>query len=398
MIKLLFVLDQLNIGGPQKSLVALLDNIDYDVFDVSVMLLKPEGLLIDHLNPKARMLKSDPLITAATLPVNRTARHLLTFLKTGNISMFLSASVSIIKHLVFKKYMNIERQKLWKKYRDRLPKLEGEYDLAFGYSPVIPTYYVVDCVRAKHKYHWVRGDYRIMGLDKAIEKEYFRQLDGSMAVSKMCADIFVREFSFMAGRTTPFYNFLPVNFYRRLEFDESLMPVKEGWTSLLTVCRLDPLKGLDLALDAGELLVARGRKIKWYIMGGGEERSKVEKLIEEKGLEDHFILMGFQLNTFAYIEKCDIFVHPSRTEGKSNAVDEAKYIGKPIIATAYPTVSEQVEHEVTGLVCDINTDELASAIERLLDDSVLARRLAENCRGSTDASVELTHDLIALCG
>lgn len=396
MIKILFVLNNINIGGPQKSLLALLDNIDYSKFDVHLLVLEPGGALQRYYNSKVKILETPPLITAATLPRNNTAKHLFYFLKKGNIKMFLSALVSIIKCVVFKKNMNQERQAFWKNNSKNLPLLTEKYDLAFGVSAGLTTYYIVDCVKAICRYHWVRSDYRILGLNKNIEEEYFKRVDGSLAVSQECADIFINEFNFMKGKVKVFYNFIPISFYEKMDYDNTLIEKESENINILTVCRLDPLKGIDMAIEACENLIRKGKKVKWYILGGGRDREVIELEIKNRGLENSFHLLGFQYNTLAFIKECDIFVHPSRTEGKSNAVDEAKYIGKPIVVTNYDTVKEQVENGVTGIVCGMSGKEIAYAVEMLLENNNLRKKLIENCKNHIDNDYNLSNYLTRL--
>ena len=86
--KLLFVIDNLNIGGPQKSLLALLDKIDYSLFDVSVVSLHGEGTLSKYYNEKVKFVKPDDLLIAMMLPKNRVVWSLGVFLKRFKIGCF----------------------------------------------------------------------------------------------------------------------------------------------------------------------------------------------------------------------------------------------------------------------------------------------------------------------
>lgn len=397
MKKILFVINDMNIGGPQKSLLGLLDNIDYSMFDVSVLALKPDGILQKYYNKNVKMLQAHPLITAATLPISNTLKHLLVFLRYKKFKLFFGAIWTIIKYYVFKNNMNQGRQEFWLKYHNQLPTLDDEFDISFGVMAGLTTYFVVDCVKSSYKYHWIRSDYRVLKLNKTIENLYFQKVDGALAVSDQCAKIFIEEFSFMNHKVKVFYNLIPLNYYRRLAFDDTLMPVSNKQFNLLTVCRLDPLKGIEMAIDACDILVKRGVNIKWYILGGGKEKKAIEAIIQKKDLKDNFILLGFQLNTLAFIERCDIFVHPSRTEGKSNAVDEAKYMGKPIVVTNYETVSEQVTDGKTGIICGMNGNEIADSIEKLIADVELRKYLSQNCKNHLDNNYSITNYFYDLC-
>lgn len=379
MKKLLFVLNKCNIGGPQKSLLGLLENFDYSMFDVNVIALEPGGALEETFKTQTKLLPTDPLITAATLPINNTLKYLFVFIKNWKLRMFIFAVKAILSHLLFKKNMNQERQQFWAKFHDQFPKLLHEYDIAFGVSAGLTTYFIVDCVQSKKKYHWIRSDYRILNLNKKIENEYFHHIDGALSVSHQCKDIFIKEFPYMEGKVRVLYNKIPKLFYTEDKQEIKSLQNDKNYKNILTVCRLDPLKGIELAIDACAILLSRGLKINWYVLGDGKMRSKIEEMIAEKGISNHFILLGFHLNTLAYIQQCDIYVHPSRTEGKSNAVDEAKYAGKPIVATNYSTVTEQIEHGVTGIICEMDGEKLANAVENLLINEQLQQSLSSTC-------------------
>lgn len=366
MKKLLFVVNNFNIGGPQKSLLALLDNINYNMFDVSLISLESEGTLIKHLNKNVNLIQISDLFTAYTLPSKNTFYYLKVMLKNRKFLAAFNFILILIKYLS-NKDMNPERQKFWKKYSKDLPKIEQQFHASFGVSSGLSTYFIVDCIKSEKKYHWVRGDYSRTSIDKTVDNYYFKKIDGSLSVSQECSDIFVSIFPFMKGKMKVFYNVLPIKFYERTSSDTNEI-VENQFLNLLTVTRLDPDKGLDMALDACEVLIKRGIKFKWYILGDGKYRDEIEKMIKDRNLKDYIFLLGFKLNTFEYIKRCNIFVHPSRSEGKSNAVDEALYLKKPVVITNYATVKEQIIDNVNGFICEMNGIEIASKIEYVLNN------------------------------
>ena len=69
--------------------------------------------------------------------------------------------------------------------------------------------------------------------------------------------------------------------------------------------------------------------------------------------------------------KCDIIVQPSRVEGKSIVLDEAKMLCKPIVATAYPTVGDQLVNGREGLVTEMSAQGIADGVQKMLEDAAL---------------------------
>jgi len=105
---------------------------------------------------------------------------------------------------------------------------------------------------------------------------------------------------------------------------------------------------------------------------------EIRRLIREKGLERSFVLLGAKANPYPYIARCDIYVQPSRYEGKSIAIEEAKALAKPIVATSFSTVASQLTDGFDGLIAGKSARSLAEAVERLLSDRELYRRIQNN--------------------
>ena len=94
-------------------------------------------------------------------------------------------------------------------------------------------------------------------------------------------------------------------------------------------------------------------------------------------MEDCVELLGTKSNPYPYIKNCDIFVQPSRYEGKSVVIDGAKILAKPIIATAYPTVKDQIQNDNEGLIVELNVDGIVDGIVALCSDDTKKQQITE---------------------
>jgi glycosyltransferase involved in cell wall biosynthesis len=117
-------------------------------------------------------------------------------------------------------------------------------------------------------------------------------------------------------------------------------------------------------------------KVRWYILGYGPDEPLLRKLISENKLEESFILLGKRTNPYPYMKACDIYVQPSRYEGKAVAVREAQMLGKPVLISDFATASSQLEHNVDGYITEAGVDGLVRGIQLLAKDSELRHRLA----------------------
>ena len=114
--------------------------------------------------------------------------------------------------------------------------------------------------------------------------------------------------------------------------------------------------------------------------------SQIETFIHENHLENTFSLDGQKKNPYPFMRRADIIVQPSRLEGKSMVLDEAKILGKAIVTTNYPSVADQIIDGETGVVTEMTPESVADGIERVLTDSVLRKQLEINCISSINDS------------
>ena len=103
------------------------------------------------------------------------------------------------------------------------------------------------------------------------------------------------------------------------------------------------------------------------------------KKIKEAGMENRVIMLGKKDNPYPYIKACDLYVQPSRYEGKAVTVREAQMLGKPVVITRYATSSGQLEDGVDGVIVPMDNEGCAMGIAALLKNPEEMARLAENC-------------------
>ena len=398
MKKVVFLCRNFNIGGPQKSLLALLDHFDYTKAEVYLYYIHGGGVLHPYINENVRQLQFDPLLQYMLIEKGQIARSFLYFLKKGHIGLLFYAAYLMFWKIVTRKSMNVLRQRLIRKYARLLKFDDIEFDFGAGVSDCIMTYLLVDRVKAKVKYHWIRSDYRIMDLDHTIEEEYFRKIDGAFAVSAECGDIFCSVYPFMKGKVHEFINYIPTQYYEKIESDAACVTSYDGY-KIVSVCRIDPLKGLEIAIGACRLLLDKYKLtgFKWFVLGDGPVRGKVEEIIEKEGLKEYFVLLGMKKNVFSILKECDLFVHPSRTEGRSNSVEAAKICCLPVILPRYDTAHNQIEDQVDGCICDLSEEALAEAIDDLMHNGEKVCFFKENLKKRTAHeynSLKLVYDLL----
>ena len=373
---LLFVIPSLSAGGGEKSLVNLLTQIDYEKYHVDLFLFNHQGLFMDFLPKQVNILPLPDLYNLFSLPFSQSLQGLV---KKGKFSVAMSRIFFTLKNRTITDISKRE-QYSWKYLAKSLKSLEKKYDAAIGFLEKTSTYFCVEKVNASKKIGWVHIDYDKLGMDPNFDLHYFENLNRIVTVSEECANIFSNRFPNQQNKVEVIYNIVSPKVIRQMASQETTDLYKKGKneTILLTVGRLHYQKGLEIAIESCRKILDLGYNIRWYVIGEGEEREKLTRLIKEYNLEHHFFLLGLKANPYPYIKQADIYAQTSRFEGKSIALDEAMILGKPILVTNFSTAKDQIQHGKTGVIVDMNAEDVARGIENLILDKELRNTLTGN--------------------
>lgn len=389
------MIPSLTSGGGERSLVSLLSKIDYDLYNVDLFLLTHDGLFMDLLPSEVNLIPLSEEYKLFTLPIVHSMRKLLI---QGKPSLAYNRIMFSMKNR-YSDNLSKREQYNWKfisKSLDRLPK---KYDVAVGFLEKTSIYFCVEKVDADKKMGWVHTDYDKLGMDTNIDNEYFSQLDHIITVSEECANILIRSFPEQKEKIAVIYNIVSPTMIKKManETNHDLYLKKEDEVIILSIGRLHNHKGFEMAVEACKKVIDRGYKIKWNIIGDGEERDKLTQLIKANELQNTFILLGLKTNPYPYIKQADIYAQTSRVEGKSIAIDEAKILNKPILVTNFSTASDQINDNVDGLIVEMDSDAIANGIEKLIVEKSLREMFIKNLAGlqlGTEQEIDKLYDLI----
>jgi len=387
-----FVLNNLHVGGAEKALISLLQTIDYAHYTVDLLLFKQEGLFLNQL-PKEVHLLPEPINYKYFDMSIKTA--ILENLKKGNFKVIY---YRILAGFLFKSEKNkaLAEQKLWSYLGKTLSPLPKKYYAAVGYLEKTPNYYCIDKVTAKTKIGFIHNDYEMLKMDATIDYEYMKKFDKVFTVSETCKAILIKNFPDFTSKFDVMFNIVSGKTIHALANEK--INFDNQHKTIVTVGRLNKQKGYELAIEACSLLKKQGISLKWYVLGEGEERETLEKLIFEFDVEDSFILKGIIENPYPYVKAADVYVQTSRFEGKSIAIDEAKILNKPIVVTAFDTVYDQITHLQNGLIVPLEPIAIANVIQKLLEDEVLSQVLVTNLENERKGNEEEINKILAVIG
>lgn len=367
----------MELGGVERSLLGLLDAIDYDRYDVDLFLMRHSGELMPYLNPKAKLLPEIPQYASLAVPM-------ASLVKSGQLGVLRGRLQG--KHAArrFDKQHPSDKPSVTAltyshKYTlNSMPLISDKtYDLAISF--LTPHYFARERVKAKKYAAWIHTDYTALSLDHAAELAMWGKYDAICGVSEQASKSFQAAFPELAGKVQTIENILP----KELIYEQAQEPqtdmLSEENIALLSVGRFCDAKNFDNVPDICRRLVTDCLDVKWYLIGYGGDEPLIRQKIDEAGMQERVIILGKKDNPYPYMRACDLYVQPSRYEGKAVTVREAQLLGKPVVITDYATSGSQLEDGVDGVIVPMDNAGCAAGIAALLRDPARMQQLSENC-------------------
>jgi glycosyltransferase involved in cell wall biosynthesis len=388
----------MEVGGVERSLINMLEGFDYSNYKVDLMLYRHQGDFMNLLPREPNLLKESPKYSTFRKSISET-------MKEGHVSLGISRILSKIQTIFYQKGAKIaepgyyQMQVMWKNALPFLPSIDKEYDVAISY--LWPHYLVAEKVKAKRKIAWIHTDFSTIETDIKLDLKMWNQFDYIIAVSEACKNAFLDKYKILKSKVFVIENITSPEFIKKMGEEKLNNPMEsDDRFKLLTVARLSYAKGIDTAVEALRLLKEKGYEdIAWYVVGYGGDEPKIRELIKKNGLEKNFILLGKQTNPYPFMNACDLYVQPSRYEGKAVTVTEAKILGKPIVITNYSTAASQIENNREGVICkDLNAESIALEIESLYSNKSLRGTFInhnKNCDFSNRNELQKLYSLLS---
>lgn len=393
--KVLIVSHAMELGGAERSLLGLLDSFDLSKVEVDLFLLRHQGELMEAIPQGINLLPPVPAYTVLARPMKDTVREGHFLLTVARIAGKICAGIYAKRHNYTDSCVALDYSH--KFTCPFMPKIQPgkTYDLAFSF--LTPHYFVARKVKARKKLAWIHTDYRTVQVDIPSETKMWGAYDHIASISDAVTESFLSVFPSLQEKIVQIENILPA----RLVMEQASRSVPDGELSpqgirLLSVGRYCTAKNFDNVPDICARLVKDGLDVKWYIIGFGGDEALIRQKIRETHMEDRVILLGKKENPYPYIKACDLYVQPSRYEGKSVCVREAQILCKPVVITNYATSASQLEDGVDGAIVPMDNEGCAAGIAALLRSPERMKQLAGNCSQRDVTNAEEINKIYAL--
>ena len=367
MKKILFVIDSLGFGGIERTAISWLKFLsELKTVEVTLLITRKEGVFLKEIPSNINVISFDKSTQKRLEPFREAVKNNI---KKLNFKYFYALFKDIIEVKKNSKYnlMELGEKLRYKIIMKETKRIEEKFDVAIAYSDHAPMYYVANKIEANKKILWIHADYDLINRNlKEIIEEY-NSFDKIVCVSKKVMEGFIKNCKSIEKEVYVLNNILDETKINQLK-NEPIKQFNVKDVNILSVARLSKEKNFETLIRAFNMMEQETKlKSKLYIIGDGEEKRKLKRLIRNLKLQNKVILLGGKENPYPYIANCDIYIQPSKYEGFSTTVNEAKYLKRPIIVTNVGGMQELIDNNITGIILkNDNQREIAKNLQYLI--------------------------------
>ena len=358
MKRILFTLNNMNIGGTEKAFLNYVNTLSPDEYDVTLLLLEEKGGFLPfvpgwiHIRVMDNYPSMKEEIMAPPLQVAKS------YLKEGKAARAFCIAVL---HCYFKLTDN---RIPYYKYVLKGCKESGNYDTAIAYCGPFDflTVYVLYFVRAAKKIQWIHFDVSKFHFNTKICRKMYPKYDEIRVVSDEAKRQLLKKIPEIANKTITVPNVVSAEQCKKMaDMGTGFTDCFEG-IRIVTVGRLSEEKGQDIIPEVAARLKKAGRIFKWYLIGDGKLRPVIEQKCDEYDVVDNIVFLGVMSNPYPYLKQADLYVQTSKHEGFCITLGEAKVFDLPIVSTDCAGAHEQLDGRENCRVVERNTEDLYAAI------------------------------------
>lgn len=346
----LFVVDNLKMGGVTKVLINLLKRLDYSKYNIDLLVLHFYNDMKIEIPEDINLIKGSKLLQSVDENISKLLKEMNIFKIAKKILFSFEIKSGLIKNRI---------------NRDRKINLLKKYDIEIAFGDGFPYLYV-GYGNASQKIAWMHSDVLI----KDYSSRYYKRMKNALenmslgiAVSDKVKESYQKKYDVK--------NIEVIN--NIIDSDEILekskIHIKIPWDNkkinFLSVGRLDYSKNYDMLLRVSERLINSGFDFRVFIIGDGEEKENLEKMILKSQMEENFILLGRKDNPYPYIKNADMFLLSSRFEGLPTVIIESLILHIPCLSTEVAGI-HQILNDSIGIISNNNEEDFYLKLKEVL--------------------------------
>ncbi len=353
---ILFVNDEMTIGGVSRILNTLLHHLEGKDYEIDVLILHPHGEMMNELPSFVNVLPSTPFFKA----IDQSLSELI---KKKNLLGIIHKLyvVFLMKTGLIRSVIRRERKKI----------LSKKYDIEFSAKEGFCTVFTAYGDSAK-KLNWVQVDYKEHNYSKnymPLLKDALKHIDLNLACSKQVCESYKEVFEI--SNVEVLHNLMDVQRIKDLSNQKTESVFHGEGVKLIAVARFHPQKSLDRLIHAVHYAKSEGRKLQLVLIGGGSLEDELKSLCTQLNCDDVIQFQGYSSNPYPAIKEADCFVLSSLYEGYPTIVLESFLSTTPVLACDVAGVGEQILQEHQGWIIENSQESLNQSLIMLCDNQPL---------------------------
>lgn len=349
MKNILFFMETVDFGGAETVFTNIIKNINKSKFCIKVVTERDHELFTDEIK--------------AAVPYD-------CFIKTER-----SAVRDFWNKIVIKLSLVLSEKNIRKYF------IRGNYDVEVAFCEGYSTKIIGNSGKRNcKKIAWVHTDViknpwseKIFGSAEE-EKKCYEKFDAIVCVAETMKESFIKKYG-MAEKVHVLYNPLDFESVIKKSAEKTDFKFGDGMKFVLAGTFIK-IKGFDRFVKVCKRLKDDGEHFSALIMGDGEEKENIKKIIAETNLGDTVKILDFQTNPYKYIAHSDVYVCSSYAEGYSTAVSESVALNVPVITTECSGMREIFGENECGIICENSDDGLYNAMKKVLNDPSLLKKFS----------------------
>lgn len=371
--KILFTYYSMDIGGSTTSLLSILNSLDPQKYEIYLMLYRNTGELLPFVPSYVTLLE----------PAAQKKSFYTEFkkiLKLLTRKTFYQGIHYQLKNKE-KKFPVTLHSEIQARYFSRKPNTK--FDIAIGGMEGWSDKYVAYQVEADIKLVWFHSLFSKISETPSLEINWLNKINYIVNISKECEEDFLDRLPQFANKCIIIKNMLDQNIVLQRSKDKMEDKDYDFWKNyegfkIITVSRLDPAKALHRVAMCAEIMKKNGCDFKWLIVGNGDERVKLHKLIIRKHLEHYVYLVGAKKNPYPFIKESNVFCLTSFYEGTPVTVKESMMLGIIPVVTRYKSAENQIQNNETGFIVDNEDTAVVEVLGKLYSSKETQNRIKMN--------------------
>jgi len=371
---ILFVVQNLNVGGVQKAFVNTANYLSNKGYDIRVFAFN-DGILRNELNTSIKVRYGGKLLRLMLTSINDVKQS------HNIIDLILRYGM-----ILFAKIFGVKKLYYW---LFNSGKDENTYDISVSYFNDVTTgfsnrgtnWYVADFVSSNKKIAWIHTDPEKANFDRNQCLELYSKFSSIVCVSEAVKNKMIKLLPEYKEKMCVIYNYFPEDIIRKKAMETlSVDEFNPKQFNIVTVGRVENTsKRMDRIVKICKKLKEKNIKdFKWYIVGDGPDEKMIKELVNKENLNRFIRFTGRLNNPYVLLKQSDLFVLTSAYEGYPMVIGEALLLGVPVVTTDFAASSEMIIDGENGFVCEMNEEEICTKIEHLMKDKSIYSMIKSN--------------------